>query len=46
LKFSTRTRAIVGSAVGVAQTYVREHAFGIRADLAAMADDLSRLRGM
>ena len=24
--FSTRTRAIVGSAVGVAQTYVREHA--------------------
>src|SRR6202171_1522045 len=44
--FSTRTRAIVGSAVGVAQTYVREHALGIRADLAAMADDLSRLRGM
>jgi len=44
--FSTRTRAIVGSAVSVAQTYVREHAFGIRADLAAMADDLSRLRGM
>src|SRR5258708_1461250 len=35
-----------GRAVGVEQTYVREHALGIRADLAAMADDLSRLRGM
>jgi len=44
--FSTRTRAIVGSSVGVAQTYVREHALGIRADLVAMADDLSRLRSM
>ena len=44
--FSTRTRAIVGSSVGVAQTYVREHALAIRADLVAMADDLSRLRSM
>ncbi len=44
--FSTRTRAIVGNAVTIAQSYVREHAVGIRADLAAMADDLSHLRGL
>jgi two-component system, NtrC family, nitrogen regulation sensor histidine kinase NtrY len=42
--FSTRTRAIIGNAVTIAQSYVREHAIGIRADLAAMSDDLSHLR--
>ncbi len=44
--FSTRTRAIVANAVTVAQSYVREHALGIRADLVAMEDDLSRLRSV
>ncbi|HLL27646.1 MAG TPA: PAS domain-containing sensor histidine kinase [Xanthobacteraceae bacterium] len=44
--FSTRTREIINSSSSIAQTYVREHAFGIRADATAMADDLSRLRSM
>ncbi len=42
--FSTRTRAIVGNAITIAQTYVREHALNIRADTVAMADDMGRLR--
>jgi two-component system nitrogen regulation sensor histidine kinase NtrY len=44
--FSLRTRAIIGDAVVIAQTYVREHAFGIRADVVAMADDLSRIQNI
>lgn len=44
--FSTRTRAIVGNAITIAQTYVREHALSIRADAVAMADDMGRLHGM
>jgi len=44
--FSTRTRAIVTNAVTIAQSYVREHALGIRTDLVAMEDDLSRLRSV
>jgi two-component system nitrogen regulation sensor histidine kinase NtrY len=44
--FSTRTRAIVGNAITIAQTYVREHALSIRADAVAMADDMGRLRSM
>jgi two-component system nitrogen regulation sensor histidine kinase NtrY len=42
--FSARTRAIIGDAAAVAQTYVREHAFGIRAEVVAMGDDLARMR--
>jgi two-component system nitrogen regulation sensor histidine kinase NtrY len=42
--FSTRTRAIIESSVTVAESYVREHALGIRGDLVAMASDLTRMR--
>ena len=42
--FSTRTRAIIDSSVTVAESYVREHALGIRADLVSMASDLARMR--
>ncbi|MFT0859896.1 ATP-binding protein [Ancylobacter sp. G4_0304] len=42
--FSVRTRAIVDNAVSVAQTYVREHAYSIRADIMGMARDLQRIR--
>ncbi len=44
--FSLRTRTIIGDAVVIAQTYVREHAFGIRADVVALADDLSRIQNI
>ena len=44
--FSTRTRAIVGNAITIAQTYVREHALNIRADTVAMADDMGRLKNL
>ena len=44
--FSERTRGIITDAAGIAQSYLREHAFGIRADIAAMADDLARLRNV
>jgi two-component system nitrogen regulation sensor histidine kinase NtrY len=44
--FSTRTRAIVGNAITIAQTYVREHALNIRADTVAMADDMGRLKSL
>jgi len=44
--FSTRTRAIVGNAITIAQTYVREHALSIRADTVAMADDMGRLKSL
>src|ERR1700674_4191164 len=40
--FSTRTRAIIDSSVTIAETYVREHALGIRADLVAMAAEIGR----
>ncbi|MCW5680178.1 MAG: PAS domain-containing sensor histidine kinase [Xanthobacteraceae bacterium] len=42
--FSERTRAIIGNSIVVAETYVREHGFNIRADLVAMAADLSNLK--
>jgi two-component system nitrogen regulation sensor histidine kinase NtrY len=42
--FSQRTRAIIGNALTVAETYVREHGLGIRQDLVAMASDLSRMK--
>ena len=40
--FSERTRAIVDSAVNVAESYVRDHAEATRNDLAAIAADLSQ----
>ncbi len=42
--FSQRTRAIIGNAITVAETYVREHGFSIRQDLVVMASDLSRIK--
>jgi two-component system nitrogen regulation sensor histidine kinase NtrY len=42
--FSQRTRAIIGNAITVAETYVREHGLGIRQDLVAIASDLTRLK--
>jgi two-component system nitrogen regulation sensor histidine kinase NtrY len=42
--FSQRTRAIIGNAITVAETYVREHGFAIRQDLIAMATDIGRMR--
>jgi len=42
--FSARTRAIVGDAAVIAQSYLREHAFGIRAEVVAMGDDVARMR--
>jgi len=42
--FSQRTRAIIGNALTVAETYVREHGLNIRQDLVAMASDLTRMK--
>jgi two-component system nitrogen regulation sensor histidine kinase NtrY len=42
--FSQRTRAIIGNAITVAETYVREHGLNIRQDLVATATDLSRFK--
>ena len=42
--FSDRTRAIVDTAVAVAQAYVREHGSIIRADVSAMANDLGQAK--
>lgn len=42
--FSQRTRAIIGNAITVAETYVREHGLNIRQDLLAMATDISRVK--
>jgi two-component system nitrogen regulation sensor histidine kinase NtrY len=42
--FSQRTRAIVGNAITVAETYVREHGLNIRADLMAMGTDLANMK--
>ena len=44
--FSLRTRTIIGDAVVIAQAYVRERAFGIRADVVALADDLTRIQNI
>jgi two-component system nitrogen regulation sensor histidine kinase NtrY len=44
--FSLRTRAIIDNAVTVAQSYMRDHAAGIRGDVLAMATDLSRMRSL
>ena len=40
--FSERTRAIVDSAVNVAESYVRDHAEATRNDVAAISTDLSQ----
>ena len=40
--FSERTRAIVDSAVNVAEAYLRDHAEATRGDVAAIAADLSQ----
>jgi two-component system nitrogen regulation sensor histidine kinase NtrY len=42
--FTTQTRAIVSDAAVIAQSYLREHAFGIRAEVVAMGDDVARMR--
>ena len=42
--FSERTKVMAESAIGIGQSYVREHATGITNELMAMAQDLNRLR--
>ncbi|MGE0847267.1 MAG: HAMP domain-containing protein, partial [Flavobacteriaceae bacterium] len=42
--FSSRTKAIVGTSISVAQSYLREHGQVIRADLLAMANDIERAK--
>jgi two-component system nitrogen regulation sensor histidine kinase NtrY len=42
--FSVSIRAIVSDTAAIAETYVRERAFGIRADVVAMGGDLARMR--
>lgn len=44
--FSERTRAIVDSAVNVAESYVRDHAEATRNDVAAIASDLSQQKSL
>lgn len=44
--FSERTRAIVDSAVTVAEAYIREHAETTRGDLTAIAADLSQQKAL
>ncbi len=44
--FSERTRAIVDSAVNVAESYVRDHAEATRNDVAAIAGDLSQQKAL
>jgi two-component system nitrogen regulation sensor histidine kinase NtrY len=44
--FSERTRAIVDSAVTVAEAYIREHAETTRGDVAAIAADLSQQKAL
>ena len=44
--FSERTRAIVDSAVNVAESYVRDHAEATRNDVAAIASDLSQQKAL
>jgi two-component system nitrogen regulation sensor histidine kinase NtrY len=42
--FSERTRVIVETSIWVGQAYVREHAGGIRSEVLAMAQDMTRLQ--
>ena len=42
--FSLRTRAIVDSAVNVAESYVRDHAEAVRNDVVQISNDLSQQR--
>ncbi len=44
--FSERTRAIVDSAVNVAESYVRDHAEATRNDVAGIAADLSQQKAL
>jgi two-component system, NtrC family, nitrogen regulation sensor histidine kinase NtrY len=44
--FSQRTRAIVDSAVNVAESYVRDHAEAVRNDVVQISTDLSQQRAM
>ncbi|MFN4143710.1 ATP-binding protein [Aestuariivirga sp.] len=44
--FSLRTRAIVDSAVNVAESYVRDHAEAVRNDVVQISNDLSQQRDM
>ena len=44
--FSERTRAIVDSAVNVAESYVRDHAEAVRNDVAAISSDLSQQKNL
>jgi two-component system, NtrC family, nitrogen regulation sensor histidine kinase NtrY len=44
--FSERTRAIVDSAVNVAESYVRDHAEAVRNDVVQISTDLSQQRTM
>jgi two-component system nitrogen regulation sensor histidine kinase NtrY len=44
--FSLRTRAIVDSAVNVAESYVRDHAEAVRNDVVQISTDLSQQRTM
>jgi two-component system nitrogen regulation sensor histidine kinase NtrY len=44
--FSERTRAIVDSAVNVAESYVRDHAEATRNDVAGIAADLSQQKSL
>jgi len=44
--FSERTRSVIENSMHVAETYVREHAGMIRADIVAMAFDVSRARAL
>jgi two-component system nitrogen regulation sensor histidine kinase NtrY len=42
--FSTRTKAIIGNSLQVAEAYLSEHAQMIRGDILAMAQDVARAR--
>jgi two-component system nitrogen regulation sensor histidine kinase NtrY len=42
--FSTRTRAVIGNSLNVAEAYLQEHAEAIRGDIVAMAFDVSRAK--
>lgn len=42
--FSTRTRAVIESSLGVAESYVREHVQTIRGDILAMSFDVTRAK--
>jgi two-component system nitrogen regulation sensor histidine kinase NtrY len=44
--FSERTRAIIGDAAVIAESYLREHAFGIRAEVVGMGDVVARMNSL